>query len=643
MKKLWISLVLAATMLTASPAVSAAEDPAVQPAAETAEELTAQTALETAAQTVAEDLSVPADTDEDTAAEEAASGDDTAEIGDIAGENDAAEAGITVTENDAAETGIAITESDAAEAIVSPAAPETAAENAEDEEILLQDPDEEQAKPFSVSYTTHVQTYGWLDPVSDGKESGTTGESKRLEGIRISLENSPYEGSVRYCTHVQTYGWQDWRTDGAMAGTEGEAKRLEAIQISLTGELADHYDIWYQTHVQHFGWSGWAVNGESCGSAGYAYRLEAIRIQLVPKGEKAPGSTAGIFHEKDSAPVNGISAYAGTQIRYTTHVQTYGWQDWRTDGATAGTSGESKRLEGIRIALTDVPSGGGVRYRTHIQGIGWQDYVSDGSLSGTTGQARRLEAIQIELTGTAAEAYDIYYRVHSQTYGWLPWARNGQQTGTSGMSKRLEAIEIRLMPKGTEVPQYNENASVMKVNTVKKHMFLGDSRTCCIVNATHGTALWRNGATTVAWYGNDFFACKWGGHLTEGNNYFVNSVIAAMEDNTNVYVLMGRNDIGIPQTQYAGMYNTVLAQLAAAAAQKENSRVYFVTCGPDQGYPVTQFAEFNAAVNCDGVQKLDPWTSLGDLTYTTNIFGDFHYSTETSIAWYDWLKAVTMH
>ena len=600
MKKLWISLFLTAAMLAAPLSAAAAEDITKQPAA---------------------DAVLVSDTEEADAAEGAAAMEE-AEIPSA----DSAEI--------AAQTEDAVGQTE--DAVL----PETA--EAETEDLLLQDSEEETEQAASVSYATHVQTYGWRDPVSDGEESGTTGESKRLEGIRINLENAPYEGSVYYCTHVQTYGWQNWKNDGDLSGTTAESKRLEAIRIVLTGEMAQHYDIWYQTHIQRFGWSGWAVNGESCGSAGYSYRLEAIRIRLLPKGSEAPGSTAGIFHEKDNAAVDGASAYDGTLIRYTTHVQTHGWQNYVCDGATSGTSGESKRLEGIRIALTDVPAGGGVRYRTHIQGIGWQDYVSDGALSGTTGQSKRLEAIQIELTGTAAEAYDIYYRVHSQTFGWLPWARNGQQTGTSGMSKRLEAIEIRLIPKGTVIPEYSETASVMKVNTVQRHMFIGDSRTCCIVNAVHGTQLWRNGATTVGWYGNDFFSCKWGGHLTEGNNYFVNSVIANLQDNTNVYVLMGRNDIGIPQTQYAGNYNVVLAELAAAAAAKKNSRVFFVTCGPDLGYPATQFAEFNAAVNCPGVQKLDPWTSLGELTYTTKIFGDFHYSTETSIAWYNWLKNMTM-
>ena len=96
-------------------------------------------------------------------------------------------------------------------------------------------------EPGHVLYSTHAQTYGWLDEVSDGAVSGTTGEQKRLEAIAIKLSSST-EGGVQYSTHVQTYGWQDFVSDGAVAGTTGEAKRLEAIKIQLTGAAAENYE-----------------------------------------------------------------------------------------------------------------------------------------------------------------------------------------------------------------------------------------------------------------------------------------------------------------------------------------------------------------------------------------------------------------
>jgi uncharacterized protein YjdB len=70
----------------------------------------------------------------------------------------------------------------------------------------------------SISYATHVQDIGWQTEVSDGKMSGTEGQAKRLESIRISVENVQNLG-VRYSTHVQDYGWLDYVANGKESGT----------------------------------------------------------------------------------------------------------------------------------------------------------------------------------------------------------------------------------------------------------------------------------------------------------------------------------------------------------------------------------------------------------------------------------------
>ena len=142
----------------------------------------------------------------------------------------------------------------------------------------------------SVQYHVHRQTYGnepaWSK--SDGEQSGTVGESKRLEAIWVRLGSAPVGGSIKYQTHIQGIGWQGWRSDGDMSGTAGQSRRLEAIRIKLTGDMAKRYDVYYRVHAQRFGWMGWAKNGASAGTAGYSYRLEAIQIVLVPKGGRAP-------------------------------------------------------------------------------------------------------------------------------------------------------------------------------------------------------------------------------------------------------------------------------------------------------------------------------------------------------------------
>ncbi|MDY2632835.1 MAG: DUF5011 domain-containing protein, partial [Clostridium sp.] len=72
-----------------------------------------------------------------------------------------------------------------------------------------------------------------------------------------------------------------------------------------------------------------------------------------------------------------------TGVLYQTHVQDYGWQEWKSNGEMSGTSGESKRLEGIRIKINDIVPGASIKYRTHVQDYGWQEWKSNGEMSGT--------------------------------------------------------------------------------------------------------------------------------------------------------------------------------------------------------------------------------------------------------------------
>ena len=368
------------------------------------------------------------------------------------------------------------------------------------------DPDPNPTPDVTTRYTTHVQTYGWQGDenntskwFTNGRMAGTSGQAKRLEGIKISVSGNVNLG-IQYTTHCQSYGWLPWSANGEMNGTEGEAKRLEAIKIQLTGADKEKYDVYYRVHAQSYGWLGWAKNGAPSGTAGYAKRLEGIQIVVLKKGASAPGlnyagvnATSGVHQAKSyiakagSSPVVGNQATSNTNpsvagernvnIAYRTHVQTYGWQGWKYNGQMSGTYGQAKRLEGINIKLTNKPYSGSIVYTTHVQTYGWQGnennqntWRHDGQMSGTSGEAKRLEAIRINLTGEMAAHYDVYYRVHAQTYGWLNWAKNGEAAGTAGLAKRLEGIQIVLVPKNGKAPatRYQGITSVRTQAYIKK-------------------------------------------------------------------------------------------------------------------------------------------------------------------------------
>ena len=187
------------------------------------------------------------------------------------------------------------------------------------------------AKALAISGRGHVQTYGDTKAKASGKgiRIGTTGESKRVEQLSVSLPKGT-DGSIEYCAHVQRAGWVGWEKDGSLCGTTGESKRIEAVRTRLSGAVAKNYSVWYRVHSQTYGWLGWAKDGEAAGTAGLSRRAEAIDVQVLLKGEVPDGYVAG------------QASYVGAAIG-DVHVQRAGWTGTRS-ALEFGTTGQSRRL-----------------------------------------------------------------------------------------------------------------------------------------------------------------------------------------------------------------------------------------------------------------------------------------------------------
>lgn len=71
----------------------------------------------------------------------------------------------------------------------------------------------------------------------------------------------------------------------------------------------------------------------------------------------------------------------------------------------------------------------------------------NGELAGTSGQSKRIEAIRVKLTGEIAKYYEVYYSVHLAKIGWCNYESAGRVTGTIDLSKKIEALKICLVKK----------------------------------------------------------------------------------------------------------------------------------------------------------------------------------------------------
>lgn len=143
---------------------------------------------------------------------------------------------------------------------------------------------EEAANKPLIKYQAHVQDHGWMEYKENGQTAGTTGESRRIEALRITLENCE-NVTLNIKAHIQDYGDREFTVTAADAekivGTQFEARRMEAITINAIGLKELGYKLQYKVHVQDYGWQDWKNEGEMAGTMYEAKRLEAIEIRLV--------------------------------------------------------------------------------------------------------------------------------------------------------------------------------------------------------------------------------------------------------------------------------------------------------------------------------------------------------------------------
>ena len=299
-----------------------------------------------------------------------------------------------------------------------------------------------------IQYEAHVSNIGWMSSKRDGSTAGTTGQSKAVEDLKVSILNPEEDGSVQIDAHVSGIGWQGWDTPSASeGGTTGQGRAVEAVRLRLTGSLAKDYDVYYRVHASNIGWMAWAKDGEEAGTTGFGRSVEAVQIRLVKKGDAAPSS--------DGANVDYAFKKKPMSLTYRAHVSNVGWQGAVSDGATAGTTGRGLALEDLKLSIdsSDYLDGSAVQIDAHVSGIGWQGWdTPSASEGGTTGQGRAVEAVRLRLTGSLAKDYDVYYRVHASNIGWMAWAKDGEEAGTTGMSCSLEAVQIKLIKKGASHP-----------------------------------------------------------------------------------------------------------------------------------------------------------------------------------------------
>lgn len=155
----------------------------------------------------------------------------------------------------------------------------------------------------TVVYRMYRDKYKWSKKwYRNGEISGvTSGKHQKSAGLMMAVTGSKYTGNIEYRVRGEGYSWLGWCSNNTKTGKYGKNKRIEGVQMRLTGELAEHFDVYYRVKVRSKGWLGWAKNGQSSGTEKFKYYIMALQCVIVPKGSAAPGDLKGVKSAVTSA------------------------------------------------------------------------------------------------------------------------------------------------------------------------------------------------------------------------------------------------------------------------------------------------------------------------------------------------------
>lgn len=175
-------------------------------------------------------------------------------------------------------------------------------------------------------------------------------------------------------------GWNGWGANGKDASIWNKFKTALTTTTIVSnpqkaGTAKNNNQLYYRAHIQSHGTLSVVRDGQTMGSTGYGLRMEGFWLDTRAIVNKYPNLI--------------ISADYHCQKIGDKHINNV------KHDSLIGTTGKGLRLEAFRLIAKGLPEGVKLKYQTHVQGIGWQSICESGEWAGTKGQSKRIEAVRI--------------------------------------------------------------------------------------------------------------------------------------------------------------------------------------------------------------------------------------------------------
>lgn len=244
--------------------------------------------------------------------------------------------------------------------------------------------------------------------------TGTTGWLANADPNQGAITGAGYPASGRFD------GRSMWRSTGA---NRGGANPIQMFNDMTGGCSGGPWEIWR--------------NGLPLANG-----INSFRYNADPASLYSPYFGEGFLNVYGWARQPAV----GLGLDVLVHLENIGDAQY-SENQWAGTSGQSRRLEGFQIGPSDPTADLSWEYMAHLEGTGDTGWIPAGQFVGTRGQSRRLEGFAIRLTGPQSGNYTIQYRAHLQNIGNTQQFADGAFCGTRGQSRRVEAILVRVVPR----------------------------------------------------------------------------------------------------------------------------------------------------------------------------------------------------